>query len=167
MRLEYALATCLSPICLFGLTKYNICCGLTGMSLNTQSYDWKEVILKLMRRADGIFIVPSCAESVMLEVGFITEYSLLDRTVFIMPPKNNQQWNQTQATYSKELNLNLPAYQEEGSLFKIGQDNNHGASVSLSVVGQQNLLTDIRNLLGSDGESLESFRNPKALVKSF
>ena len=93
-----------------------------------QSEDaWQEAVQLLARSAKSILIVPSAQAGTLWEIRWLTEVSLLDKCVFLMPPTPAQSdldlelsWGKAREALAK-MGLKLPPYESGGMLFRFGE----------------------------------------------
>jgi hypothetical protein len=102
--------------------------GLPGENLGAarirvEDTEWKAAIERLLTRAAGVLLLPSAHQGTRWEIAFLQKQDLLQKTVFIMPPRTHQfdwrtRWQQA-AEALQELAIALPEYSERGLLFTI------------------------------------------------
>lgn len=84
---------------------------------------WKADIQRLLTHATGLLVLPSAHEGTMWEIEFIQKENLLQKSVFVMPPKTRQfnwrtRWEQA-AQALRQFSITLPEYNERGLLFSL------------------------------------------------
>lgn len=100
--------------------------GLPGENMGAarirvEDADWKTAIEKLLTHAAGVLLLPSAHEGTKWEIEYLQKQGLLQKTVFIMPPRAHQfdwraRWQQA-AEALQALRITLPEYCERGLLF--------------------------------------------------
>jgi hypothetical protein len=109
----------------------------------TSDDHWKEMIKELVKHSQNIFIIPSDHEGTLWEIQLLKEMKMLDKCIWIMPENISrggfyatlnsgvppiyfesksvnfsESWEKT-AEKLKLYDIQLPAYNQEGMLFKL------------------------------------------------
>jgi hypothetical protein len=94
----------------------------------TEDKNWEADIVTLMKRAKGIFLVPSNRPGTLWEIDTLKrEGLLLNRVIFIMPPRTKgaldtkERWEIAREVMGAH-GLEAPEHQERGLLFEVGGD---------------------------------------------
>jgi hypothetical protein len=81
--------------------------------------DWQNVFYRLANASHLIFMLPGPSPGALWELGQIAvSSSLLDKTVFIMPPAFSHQWELVRAE-AAELGVSFPPYNRSGCYFRL------------------------------------------------
>jgi hypothetical protein len=113
--------------------------------------EWKAAIERLLTHATGVLLLPSAHEGTRWEIAFLQQQGLLQKTVFIMPPRSRRfDWRarcQQAAEALGELRIALPAYSGRGLLFTVDASGQVADARPFSLFYKRSIRNSIQKLL--------------------
>ena len=128
---------------------------LGAFTISSTDQTWLEQVLRLMRKAHGIVIVPGDTAGIVEELHLIWSTSeLRSKSVIIMPPEYSGsflelKWGQAQKC-AKALGVNIPDYDPHGLAFTF-----EGGSMFLAYCAPSRICSFIENTFIASGVKLE------------
>jgi hypothetical protein len=106
-----------------------------GRALTTDE-QWQEDLRLLANHAKSIFLLPSSRPSVIWELNFLIESRLLEKVVWVQPPRRllwwlpigrdrSYDWKPTwtaMGKYAAERSIEFPPYNNQGSIFTVSNE---------------------------------------------
>jgi hypothetical protein len=96
--------------------------------LTSDDAEWKDVVRVLANEAHAIIVLPVCTEGTCWEIDWVTTNKLLSKTVFVMPPSNDEnadwwarKWREL-SEWALHMRLRFPEYSTQGVLFRVTRD---------------------------------------------
>jgi len=120
-----------------------------GRILTTDEH-WREEILRLVRNATRIMLIPSHRDGTKWEIARLKEQDHFGKTIFAMPPeiqfgagRYSDEWNRAAAALTS-IGLALPLHYASGLLFKLGPD---GEIVDHAPLQAQQFILELAGLM--------------------
>jgi hypothetical protein len=130
--------------------------GLPGENIGAarirvEDAQWKAAIERLLTHATGVLLLPSAHEGTKWEIAFLQNEGLLQKTVFVMPPRTYQfdwrsRWQQATEAL-RDLAIALPEYGERGLLFTINARGRVADARPFSLFYKRSIRNSILSLL--------------------
>jgi hypothetical protein len=93
--------------------------------IKTSDEHWQAEIMRLIDKADLIFLIPSHREGTLWEIKNLMQGEHLSKTIFVMPPNiifekepYELQWKQASEA-ARGFGVDLPPYEREGTFFRM------------------------------------------------